>query len=102
MGGWVGWVILRVFSLFLCPLSMSPGYLSFLLQSPGGASVTQKALRSATTVRGRSDWLRAQPEAEVVHAHGRRRWGSQKPPLTTLALSSRFNVCLVQYQAVQD
>ena len=49
---WVGRVILRVFSLFLCPLSMTPGYLSFLLQSLGGASVTQKALRSATTVRG--------------------------------------------------
>ena len=60
MGGVGGWVILRVFSLFLCPLSMTPGYLSFLLQSLG---VTQKALRSATTVRGRSDWLRAQPEA---------------------------------------
>ena len=47
---------------------MTPGYLSFLLQSLGGASVTQKALRTTTTVRGRSDWLRAQPEAEVVHA----------------------------------
>ena len=56
-------MILRVFSLFLCPLSMTPGYISFLLQSLGGASVTQKALRSATTVRGRSDWLPAQPEA---------------------------------------
>ena len=41
VGGWVGgWVILRVFSLFLCPLSMTPGYLSFLLQSLGGASVS--------------------------------------------------------------
>ena len=57
--GWVdGWVILRVFSFFLCPLSMTPGYISFLLQSLG-------ALRMATTVRGRSDWLRAQPEAVV-------------------------------------
>ena len=68
-------MILRVFSLFLCPLSMTPGYISFLLQSLGGASVTQKALRSATTVRGRSDWLRAQPEAEVIHAHGHRPGG---------------------------
>ena len=55
-----GWVIVRIFSLFLCPLSMTPGYLSFLLQSLWGAWVTHKALRSATTVRGRSDWLRAQ------------------------------------------
>ena len=42
-----------------------------------------------TTVRGRSDWLRAQPEAEVVHAHGHRRWGCQKPPLTTYVNSTR-------------
>ena len=34
-----------------------------------------------TTVRGRSDWLRVQPE--VVQTHGLRRLRIQKPPLTT-------------------
>ena len=46
---------------FLCPLSLATGYLSVLLQSLGGAGVP-------ATVRGRSDWLRAQPE--VVQTHG--------------------------------
>ena len=56
-------MILRVFSLFLCPLSMTPGYLSFLLQSLGALRLRMTALRSATTARGRSDWLRAQPRS---------------------------------------
>ena len=34
-GGGGGWVILRVFSLFLCPPSMTTGQCSFLLQSLG-------------------------------------------------------------------
>ena len=63
MDGVGGWVILRVFSLYLCPLSMTPGYLSFLLQSLGALRLRMTALRSATTVRGRSDWLRAQPRS---------------------------------------
>ena len=52
--------------MFLCPLSMATGYLSVLLQSLG-------ALRTVcgipTTVRGRSDWLRAQPEVVQTHGH---------------------------------
>ena len=51
--------------MFLCPLSMATGYLSVLLQPLGGAA---HGFGVPTTVRGRSDWLRAQPE--VVQAHG--------------------------------
>ena len=57
---------------------MTTGYFSFLLQSLGGAA---HGLWCSYNRQGRSDWLRAQPE--VVRAHGLRRWGCQKPPLTT-------------------
>ena len=59
MGGGGGWVILRVFSLFLCPPSMTTGQCSFLLPSLGGAYVTHARLRPPGGALRRSDWLRA-------------------------------------------